>query len=77
MPPKTLPADFDGWDDAPQDSTVAQKQQAAQAKREASDPGWMGAIFPNLTAAGEGPTQSVKGMAAGFKDLAALPANIA
>ena len=63
--------------DAVKDSTVAQKQQAAQAKREASDPGWMGAIFPNLTAAGEGPTQSAKGMAAGFKDLAALPANIA
>lgn len=78
MAPKTLPANFDGWDAAPpQDSTVAQKQQAAQAKREASDPGWMGAIFPNLTAAGEGPTQSAKGMAAGFKDLAALPANIA
>ena len=76
MAPKTLPADFDGWDEAPQDSTVAQKQQAAQTQREAHDPGWMGAIFPNLSAAGEGPIQSLAGMKAGFKDVAALPANL-
>lgn len=62
--------------DAAQDSTVAQKQQVAQAKREASDPGWLGAIFPNLSAAGEGPIQSLAGMKAGFKDVAALPANL-
>ena len=63
--------------DAPQDSTVAQRQQAARTQREARDPGWMGAIFPNLTAAGEGPIQSLAGMKAGFKDVAALPANLA
>lgn len=62
--------------DAVQDSTVAQKQRAAQTQREARDPGWMRAIFPNLSAAGEGPIQSLAGMKAGFKDAAALPANL-
>lgn len=81
MAPKTLPADFDGWDDAPpQDSTVAQKQQAARAVREARAPSWAQAFAPSTSAAlasGKNPLQDAATLAAPLKDLAALPANIA
>jgi len=80
MAPKTLPADFDGWDDAPQDSTVAQKQQAARTVREARSPSWTQAFAPSTSAAlasGKNPLQDAATLAAPFKDLAALPANIA
>lgn len=80
--PDVLPADFDQWDDAPapQDSTVAQKQQAARTRREAVAPGWAEAIAPSTVAAfraGKNPLQDVSAMAAPFKDVAALPANLA
>lgn len=81
MAPKTLPADFDGWDDAPpQDSTVAQKQQAARTVREARAPSWAQAFAPSTSAAlasGKNPLQDAATLAAPFKDLAALPANLA
>ncbi|MBK9427301.1 MAG: hypothetical protein IPN63_07915 [Gammaproteobacteria bacterium] len=81
MAPKTLPADFDGWDDAPpQDSTVAQRQQAARTVREARAPSWAQAFAPSTSAAlasGKNPLQDAATLAAPFKDLAALPANIA
>lgn len=80
--PDVLPADFDKWDDAPvpRDSTVAQKQQAARTRREAAAPGWAEAIAPSTVAAfraGKSPLQDVSAMAAPFKDVAALPANLA
>lgn len=81
MAPKTLPADFSGWDDAPpQDSTVAQRQQAARTAREARAPSWAQAFAPSTSAAlasGKNPLQDATTLAAPFKDLAALPANIA
>jgi len=76
-PPQTLPADFDGWDDAPAPIPVAQQQAKARAKRTANVPGWQEAIFPNMTAAGGNPMQDLRTFGAGFKDLAALPANLA
>lgn len=76
-PPQTLPADFDGWDDAPAPIPVAQQQAKARAKRTANAPGWQEAMFPNMTAAGGNPMQDIRTFGAGFKDLAALPVNLA
>lgn len=66
--------------DAPQDSTAAQKQQAARTAREARSPSWAQAFAPSTSAAlasGKSPLQDAAALAAPLKDLAALPANIA
>jgi hypothetical protein len=66
--------------DAPQDSTVGQRQQAARAAREARAPSWAQAFAPSTSAAfasGKNPLQDAATLAAPFKDLAALPANLA
>lgn len=66
--------------DAPQDSTVAQRQQAARTVREARSPSWAQAFAPSTSAAlasGKNPLQDAATLAAPFKDLAALPANLA
>lgn len=66
--------------DAPQDSTVAQRQQAARTAREARSPSWAQAFAPSTSAAfasGKNPLQDAATLAAPFKDLAALPANLA
>lgn len=67
-------------DDAPQDSTVAQRQQAARTAREARAPSWTQAFAPSTSAAlasGKNPLQDAATLTAPLKDLAALPANIA
>lgn len=65
-----------GWTPPESDRTVGQQQAAATAQRTANAPGWLGALFPNMSAAGGNPMQDLKTFAAGFKDLAALPANL-
>ena len=76
QPPASDRTAVSKWTPPESDADVARQQQAATERRAATAPGWMGALFPNMTAAGGNPMQDLATLGAGFKDLAALPANL-
>lgn len=60
----------------PEDWKATARPKGSAAPIKASVPTWKEAIFPSLSAAGAGPTENLRGLGAGLKDVAALPVNV-